>query len=70
MMIDRHHQRVGYGAAAMRLVIDRVGDKGGMSHIYLSHVDQDGSAGPFYRGLGFRETGEIDEGEVVMALAL
>ena len=30
----------------------------------------DGSAGPFYRGLGFRETGEIDEGEVVMALAL
>ena len=70
MMIDRHHQRLGYGSQAMRQIIERVRAMGGMTHIYLSHLDRPDSAGPFYRNLGFCETGEIDHGEVVMALAL
>lgn len=34
------------------------------------HVPGDGSAEPFYRSFGFGETGEVDEGERVMRLAL
>jgi diamine N-acetyltransferase len=70
MMIDARHQRMGYGSQAMRQIIDRVRTMGGITHIFLSHVDRQDSAGPFYRNLGFCETGDIDHGEVVMALVL
>ena len=36
----------------------------------LSFVESEGSPEPFYRRLGFERTGEVDEGEHVMRLAL
>jgi diamine N-acetyltransferase len=69
-MVDARHQRQGIGRAAMRQVIDHVRRKGLFTSISISYVPGEGSPEPLYRSLGFRPTGEIDEGEVVMALPL
>jgi diamine N-acetyltransferase len=69
-MIDERFQGRGFGEAALRLVIEHVRSKAVTSELYLSHVEDPASAGPFYRKLGFEYTGEIDEGELIMKLAL
>jgi hypothetical protein len=35
-----------------------------------SHMPYEGNPGPFYQRLGFRHTGEVNDGELVMALSL
>ncbi len=70
MMIDAGHQRRGYGAAAMRLVIERARALDGVDRVVLSHAERAGNAGPFYARLGFTPTGEVEDGEVVLALSL
>ena len=69
-MIDQRYQRLGYGRQAMQLIIERAQSNPRVDSIVLSHADRAGNAGPFYRDLGFVETGEIDDGEVVMRLDL
>jgi diamine N-acetyltransferase len=69
-MIDQKFQGQGFGEAALRLVIAHVRAKGVAQEILLSHVDDPASAGPLYRKLGFEYTGEIDDGELIMKLAL
>jgi len=70
MMVDEHHQRHGYGAAAMRLVIERASALEGIDRIVLSHRDDEGNAGPFYKRLGFTPTGELEGDEIVVGLSL
>lgn len=70
LMIDAAHQRRGHGAAALRLVIDRARTLDGVDRVVLSYGDIEGNAGPFYARLGFEPTGEIEDGEIVVALAL
>lgn len=70
MMIDAAHQRRGYGAQAMELVIERARAMTGVDTIHLSYADREGNAGPFYRRFGFRPTGEVDGDEISMALSL
>ncbi len=41
-----------------------------LSELLLGYIDHEEGPGEFYRGLGFVETGEIDEGEIIMRLAL
>jgi diamine N-acetyltransferase len=69
-MVDAHYQGFGYGAAAIRLIVDHVRTLPGASALLVSWVPADGGPEPFYRGLGFEPTGEIDDGEVVGRLAL
>jgi diamine N-acetyltransferase len=69
-MIAAPHQRQGHGRAALSLLIDHAKTLAGVTTFSLSFVPAEGSPRDFYAGLGFRETGEVDEGEVVMALAL
>ena len=69
-MIDKHHQRHGYGRKAMQVIIERARSIPGVDAIVTSHADRAGNAGPFYRDLGFVETGEVEDGEVVMRLDL
>ena len=54
----------------MQLIIDRARSIPGVDAIVTSHADRAGNAGPFYRDLGFVETGEVEDGEVVMRLDL
>lgn len=69
-MIAAPHQHQGHGGAALTLLIEHVKTLAGVTTFSLSFVPGDGSPRDFYARFGFRETGEVDEGEVVMALAL
>ena len=65
-MIDARHQRKGIGRQALALVFAHVKTRPGAKEILTSCVDAPGGPGPFYEGLGFAYTGEVDEGERVM----
>ena len=69
LLVDERHQRRGVGTLAMRWAIAEA-RRGGYASVGLSHVDAPGHAGPFYEKLGFRYTGEVDDGERVMILEL
>jgi diamine N-acetyltransferase len=67
-MIDTRHQGRGIGRAALLLIIEHVKAKGLFTSLELSYVPGPGCPEPFYRSLGFRPTGRVDEGELVMEL--
>ena len=69
LLIDKRYQRFGIGREAMTLVIDLVRADGG-TQLLTSYEPGEGEPWPFYRGLGFEPTGEIDDGEIVLRLAL
>ena len=69
-MIDHRHQRKGYGAEALRLLIAQAGTLPGVTRFKTSFVDKPGNASPLYTQAGFRVTGEIDDGEIVLELPL
>lgn len=69
-MVDARHQRQGIGRAALRRVIAHVRSKAVFDRLHLSYVPGEGSPEPLYRSLGFAPTGQVEEGEVVMALDL
>ena len=68
-MIDTRHQGRGYGRGAMELVLDEA-RRDGASEVTLSVVPGDHSALGFYARLGFEETGEVHDGELVMRVAV
>ena len=68
-MIDERFQARGFGAQAMRLLIEHARARPGVKSMLLSFVQADGSPEPFYRRMGFERTGEESEGEQVMRLA-
>jgi len=70
VMIDRRHQRRGYGRSALTLIVDNVRSLPGARELLVSWVPAEGGPEPFYTGLGFVPTGEIHDGEVVARLAL
>ncbi|OQD55900.1 GNAT family N-acetyltransferase [Streptomyces phaeoluteigriseus] len=59
----------GYGRFAVESVADRIRRRGGKELYVTWHPGDHGPEG-FYRGLGFRDTGERSEGETVGVLAL
>jgi diamine N-acetyltransferase len=69
-MIDGAHQGQGYGRQALDLVVERVRGLPGARRLLSSFVP--GAHGPrgFYLRYGFRETGEVDDGEHVISLDL
>lgn len=69
-MIDARYQGKGVGKQALQLVIEHVRSRGIFQELELSYVPAEGGPEGFYRKLGFEPTGRLDEGEVVMALAL
>ena len=69
LMIDAKHQKKGYGARAMRWVIDEA-RRLGVASVGLSHQMLPGHAGPFYQKLGFRYTGKVEHNEHLMVLQL
>jgi RimJ/RimL family protein N-acetyltransferase len=70
LLIDRRHQRRGIGERVVQLVSQRA-QAMGCATLFTSYVaGVPGSPEPFYRRLGFRPTGDIDDGETVAALTL
>lgn len=69
-MIDKHQQGKGYGRQALLKVIEHVRTLPGAKELLLSYVPKAGSPLPFYRKLGFEETGEWEGDEKIMKLKL
>ncbi|MBE7381027.1 MAG: GNAT family N-acetyltransferase [Leptolyngbya sp. SIO1E4] len=69
-MIDARYQRQGIGAAALEQIIDHVRVKGTVSSLFLSYVPEPGNPAALYQRYGFQPTGDIEDGEVVLALSL
>ena len=69
-MIDRRFQAHGYGSDALQLVIQHVKALGVHTLLELSFVPGPNSPERFYLRHGFRSTGRMDEGEVVLELPL
>ena len=69
-MVDAQHQGRGVGKAALAQVIDHVRSKRVSSSLITSYVPGSGCPEPFYLRFGFKPTGEIDDGEIVLELSL
>ena len=70
LMIDQRFQRRGIGREAVMRVIEHVRAKGIFKSLAVSYVPEPGGPELFYKGMGFVDTGRIDEGEVVLELPL
>lgn len=69
-MIDANEQAKGYGREALKLIIEHVKTLPGAKEFLLSYVPGEGTPAAFYSKLGFEETGEIEDGEIIMRLKL
>jgi diamine N-acetyltransferase len=69
-MIDHREQRKGHGGAALELLVAHVRTLSGVTRLKTSFVPKPGNAATLYERAGFRTTGEVDDGEIVMELPL
>ena len=70
LLIDQRHQGRGYGSAAVHLVIDYLRTRDDARVLITSVVQGPGSPIGFYLRQGFRATGEVHQGELVLELDL
>lgn len=70
VIVDRAWQGRGYGERAVRAAIDRLAVGGPHRHFALSYHPENAVARHLYGKLGFAETGEMAEDEVVARLDL
>jgi diamine N-acetyltransferase len=70
LLIDRRYQGRGYGSAALRLVVEYVRMRPNARVLLCSAVQGPASPIGFYLRQGFRTTGEVHEGEIVIELDL
>ena len=68
-MIDEGLQGNGYGTAALQVIIQYFKDHGA-NNIRLSTKETNFNALSIYRKAGFRDTGEMNEEEIVLQLDL
>jgi diamine N-acetyltransferase len=69
-MIDAEHQGKGYARRALDLVVDHVRGLPGARELVSSYVPGEHGPRDFYLRYGFVNTGEVDDGENVIRLAL
>lgn len=70
LMIDRRFQGLGYARRALELLIAHVKTRPGAVELKTSYVPGENGPARFYQKIGFVETGEILEGELVTSLKL
>lgn len=70
LMIDHKYQGKGYGRSAVLKLLDLIREKYGKIKFYTSTVPGNTAAQKLYESIGFKKTGEIMWGEVVMAIQL
>ena len=69
LMIDSAHQAKGYGTNAMRLSINEI-TRLGVRRIKTMHKPANLTAAAIYAKLGFRPSGELDDGDCLLELEL
>lgn len=70
LMMDKQYQGKGYGRKAIGLLIDLLKKEKGNIKLYTSFEPENAVAEKLYESIGFRKTGEIAWGEVVMEIQL
>ena len=70
LLIDERYQRQGFGTATLDLIVEYFRGRPGVEVLNTSAADGDGSPLAFYERYGFRRTGEVVDGEVLLRLAL
>ena len=70
-MIDAKHQGKGYGTEAIELLKDYVRNRPNAKQLLTSSApNREGGAEEFYKKLGFKPTGEMEDDEVVLSIDL
>jgi GNAT superfamily N-acetyltransferase len=70
LLIDRRHQRKGYGREVVLQVMELVRGQGG-TELLTSYVPGEGGPADFYARLGFVPTGQLDSaGEIILRRTL
>jgi diamine N-acetyltransferase len=70
LMTDKAHQGKGYGRSAMALILDQIKTRYACNEIFISFNPANSVARKFYESIGFVDTGEIEDDELVFRLAL
>ncbi len=70
LMIDQRYQRMGFGRRALESIVEHVRSRPPPRILLTSYLPGDGSAKEFYEKFGFKPTGAMDDGEIVMRYAL
>ena len=72
LMIDKKYQGRGYGKKAMEKALDfiRTQPSGKADAVLLSYEPENNIAAGLYKSMGFKETGVIEYGEVIVKLDL
>ncbi|MGH8891850.1 MAG: GNAT family N-acetyltransferase [Actinomycetes bacterium] len=68
VIVDARQQGKGYGRAVMRALVEHLRERPDCRDIALTVHDDNGVARNLYASLGFVETGEVDDDELVMVL--
>jgi diamine N-acetyltransferase len=69
-MIDKKHQKSGYGRAALDLICDHSRTRPDILRLLASFVDAPSGPEDFYIKYGFTKTGNVPDGEVEIILEL
>jgi diamine N-acetyltransferase len=69
-MIDHRYQGMGFGAQAIQLLIAQARSRPNVKNMLLSFVPKENNPEAFYQRFGFVRTGEEEDGELIMRLAL
>ncbi|MEU4096773.1 GNAT family N-acetyltransferase [Streptomyces sp. NPDC026673] len=69
LLVDKRYQKRGIGREVLTEIVAVV-RADGATELLTSYEPGDGEPWPFYRKFGFEPTGEIDDGEIVLRLAL
>ncbi|MEV8641021.1 GNAT family N-acetyltransferase [Mesorhizobium ciceri] len=69
-MIDRAHQGKGYGKAALRALLDEIGNLGHIREVSICYEPENEAARHLYRGAGFVEQGIDEDGEMIAVLPM
>jgi diamine N-acetyltransferase len=70
LLVDRRFQGRGYGTAILDLIVEYLRTRPGASTLLTSHVVGPSSAVGFYLRYGFGLTGDVHDGEPVLAFNL
>lgn len=70
LMVGKDYQGKGYGRAIMEALLSRLRPVAGYNAVLISFIPENTAAQNLYASLGFVDTGEIEEGEVVYRLPL
>ena len=68
LMVDKKHQKNGYGKKAMEIIIDKIKEDTSHNKIAISTNPKNYIGLNLYKNLGFKSTGKIIDGEEVLEL--